>query len=274
MAYATTNPYTGEVVKTFPTATAEEIDQAVTGADATFRTWSQTPVEERAAVLAKAAEILRANKRDYAETLTLEIGKLIGEAEAEVELSAGILEYYANHGAEALAPRYLRAEGFGDQDVALVNDPLGVLYAVEPWNFPYYQVSATQRSPVPRRHTIVLKHASNVPQSALRTVELFRQAGAPENLLTNVFAGVMTPPTGILAGIRDVRGVALRPGSESTGAAIASAAAKNLKKVDPGVGGADAFVVLEDAEVEKAAKWAAFRPALECRSGLCSPPSG
>lgn len=255
MAYATTNPYTGEVVKTFPTATAEEIDQAVTGADATFRTWSQTPVEERAAVLAKAAEILRANKRDYAETLTLEMGKLIGEAEAEVELSAGILEYYANHGAEALAPRYLRAEGFGDQDVALVNDPLGVLYAVEPWNFPYYQVIRISAPQFLAGNTIVLKHASNVPQSALRMVELYRQAGAPENLLTNVFAGHDATDR-ILADSR-VRGVALT-GSEGAGAAIASAAAKNLKKSTLELGGADAFVVLEDAEVEKAAKWAAF----------------
>lgn len=115
MAYATTNPYTGEVVKTFPTATAEEIDQAVTGADATFRTWSQTPVEERAAVLAKAAEILRANKRDYAETLTLEMGKLIGEAEAEVELGGhpGVLRKPRCRGAGPAVPpgRGIRRSG-------------------------------------------------------------------------------------------------------------------------------------------------------------------
>ena len=93
MAYATTNPYTGETVKTFDTATPEEINQAINSTDAAFREWSQTPIEDRAALLSRAAEILRANKRDYAETLTLEMGKLIAEAEAEVELSAAILDY-------------------------------------------------------------------------------------------------------------------------------------------------------------------------------------
>lgn len=255
MAYATTNPYTGEVVRTFDTATDAEIDQAIAGADATFRTWSATPVEQRAAVLAEAAKILRANRRDYAETLTEEMGKLIGEAEAEVDLSAGILEYYAAHGAEALAPRYLHAEGFGDQDVALVNDPLGVLYAVEPWNFPYYQVIRISAPQFLAGNTIVLKHASNVPQSALRMVELYRQAGAPENLLTNVFAG--HDATDRILGDPRVRGVALT-GSEGAGAAVATAAAKHLKKSTLELGGADAYVVLADAEVEKAAKWAAF----------------
>ena len=233
MAYATTNPYTGETVKTFDTATPEEINQAINSTDAAFREWSQTPIEDRAALLSRAAEILRANKRDYAETLTLEMGKLIAEAEAEVELSAAILDYYAKFGAQHLAPRYLRAEGFGDQDVALVNDPLGVLYAVEPWNFPYYQVIRISAPQTLAGNTILLKHASNVPQSALRMVS-----------------------EQILADPR-VRGVALT-GSEGAGGAIASIAGKNLKKSTLELGGADAFVVLEDAEVEKAAKWAAF----------------
>ncbi|AGP30396.1 NAD-dependent succinate-semialdehyde dehydrogenase [Corynebacterium terpenotabidum] len=255
MAYATTNPYTGDIVKTFDTATPEQIDAAITTADATFRTWSTTPVEQRTAVLAKAAEILRANKRDYATTLTEEMGKLIGEAEAEVELSAGILEYYAQHGAELLAPRYLSAAGFGDQDVALVNDPLGVLYAVEPWNFPYYQVIRISAPQTLAGNTVLLKHASNVPQSALRMVDLFRQAGAPEGVLTNIFASHSAGEQ-ILADPR-VRGVALT-GSEGAGAVVAATAAKNLKKSTLELGGADAFIVLEDAEVAKAAKWAAF----------------
>ncbi|WP_315184033.1 NAD-dependent succinate-semialdehyde dehydrogenase [Corynebacterium durum] len=255
MAYATTNPYTGETVKTFDTATPEEINQAINSTDAAFREWSQTPIEDRAALLSRAAEILRANKRDYAETLTLEMGKLIAEAEAEVELSAAILDYYAKFGAQHLAPRYLRAEGFGDQDVALVNDPLGVLYAVEPWNFPYYQVIRISAPQTLAGNTILLKHASNVPQSALRMVELFRQAGFPDGVLTNIFASHEASEQ-ILSDPR-VRGVALT-GSEGAGGAIASIAGKNLKKSTLELGGADAFVVLEDAEVEKAAKWAAF----------------
>ncbi len=183
------------------------------------------------------------------------MGKLIGEAELEVELCAQMLDYYVKFGAEILAPRYIRARGFGDTDVKIVNEPLGVLYAVEPWNFPFYQVIRITAPQVTAGNTIVLKHASNVPQSALAMEELFVQAGAPEGLLTNVFAS--HEASDIILSDSRVRGVALT-GSEKAGSAIASIAAKNLKKSTLELGGADAFVVLEDAEVEKAAKWAAF----------------
>lgn len=136
MAYASTNPYTGEVVATFPTATTEEVDAAIASADHAFREWHTTTVEHRASILQRAADLLRGDHERYAGILTLEMGKVT--AEAEVEISAKILEYYADHGAEMLAPRYLHAEGYGDTDVAVVNDPLGVIFTVEPWNFPYY----------------------------------------------------------------------------------------------------------------------------------------
>ncbi|MDN6531425.1 MAG: aldehyde dehydrogenase family protein, partial [Corynebacterium flavescens] len=255
MAYRTTNPYTGEVVKEFETATTEQIEAAIAGAHEAFLSWRETPLTERAALLQRAADELRANSHEYASILTLEMGKLIGEAEAEVELSAKILEYYAKFGASHLAPRYLPAEGFGDTDVALVNDPLGVLYAVEPWNFPFYQVVRISAPQLMAGNAIVLKHASNVPQSALAMVEMYKRAGAPEGLLNNVFASHDASET-ILADPR-VRGVALT-GSEGAGAAISSTAAKNLKKSTLELGGADAFVVLDDADVAKAAKWAAF----------------
>lgn len=255
MAYATTNPYSGEVVKEFETATDQQIQDAIAQADSTFHQWRETSFEEREAVLAKAAEILRENKRKYAEILTLEMGKLIGEAELEVELCVQMLDYYVKFGAEILAPRYIRARGFGDTDVKIVNEPLGVLYAVEPWNFPFYQVIRITAPQITAGNTIVLKHASNVPQSALAMEELLIQAGAPKGLLTNVFASHEASET-ILSDSR-VRGVALT-GSEKAGSAIASIAAKNLKKSTLELGGADAFVVLEDAEVEKAAKWATF----------------
>ena len=255
MAYKTTNPYTGEVVKEFESATDAQIDEAIAKADAAFREWSAKSVEERTEVLAKAADILRENAREYAEILTLEMGKLIGEAEAEVNLCVGMLEYYVKFGAEQLAPRYLEASGFGDTDVALVNEPLGVLYAVEPWNFPYYQVVRIGAPQFTAGNSIVLKHASNVPQSALKMEELFQKAGAPEGLLVNVFAGHEATEK-ILADDR-VRGVALT-GSEGAGASVASIAGKNLKKSTLELGGADAFIVLADAELDKAVDWAVF----------------
>ncbi|MGP6173779.1 NAD-dependent succinate-semialdehyde dehydrogenase [Corynebacterium sp. A21] len=255
MAFQTTNPYTGEVVKTFEDATPEQIETALSGAQEAFLSWKDEPVEKRAALLQRAADALRKDSRRYAEILTLEMGKLIGEAEAEVELSAKILEYYAKFGPEHLTPRYLRAEGFGDTDVALVNEPLGVLYAIEPWNFPFYQVIRISAPQLMAGNTIVLKHAANVPQAALAMEQLYRDAGAPEGLLTSVFAS-HDDTDKILADPR-IRGVALT-GSERAGSVVAASAAKNLKKSTLELGGADAFIVLEDADIEKAARWAAF----------------
>lgn len=255
MGYQTTNPYTGEVVKTFETATEAEIDAAIAKADSAFATWRDTPVEDRVAVLEKAADILEENRREYAETLTLEMGKLIGEAEAEVTLCANMLRYYVRNAAEQLTPRFLKAKGYGDTDIQLVPEPLGVLYAVEPWNFPYYQVVRIGAPQFAAGNAIVLKHASNVPQSALKMEDLFQKAGAPEGLLTNVFASHDASEQ-ILSDDR-VRGVALT-GSEGAGASVASIAAKNLKKSTLELGGADAFIVLEDAEIDKAVEWAAF----------------
>ncbi|MGO4958464.1 NAD-dependent succinate-semialdehyde dehydrogenase [Luteococcus sp. Sow4_B9] len=255
MAYATTNPYTGEVVKSFETATTAQVDAAITAADTAFQTWRQTPVAERVQVLQKAADILREKTREYASILTLEMGKLIGEAEAEVNLCIGMLEYYVAHAEQQLAPRTLSAKGFDEGDVVLVHEPLGVLYAVEPWNFPFYQVIRIGAPQFSAGNTIVLKHASNVPQSALAMEQLFRQAGAPEGLLVNVFASHDAAEQ--ILGDPRVRGMALT-GSEGAGAAVASIAAKNLKKSTLELGGADAFIVLEDADVDKAVSWAVF----------------
>lgn len=255
MAYATTNPYTGEVVKEFPTATPDEVSAAIERADATFAQWRTTSLQHRADLLAKAAELLRADHRHYAELLTLEMGKVITEAEAEVELTAKIFEYYARYGAHLLAPSYIPAEGYGDTDVALVNDPLGIIFTVEPWNFPYYQIVRTTAPLVMGGNTVLLKHASNVPQSAAAFEDLMRKAGAPEGLFTNLYAPHEAAEQ--ILGDPRVRGVALT-GSEGAGATIASIAAKHLKKSTLELGGADAFVVLDDADVAKAARWAVF----------------
>lgn len=255
MAYATTNPYTGEVVATFPTATSEQVEVAITRADHAYGSWRSTTAEHRGDILQRAADLLRGDHARYAGILTLEMGKLIGEAEAEVELSARILEYYARHGADALRPRFLHAEGFGDTDVALVNDPMGVIFTVEPWNFPYYQVVRVGAPLLMAGNTMLLKHASNVPQSALAMEGLLEEAGALEGVLTNVFTSHQASEQ-VLSDPR-VRGVALT-GSEGAGASIAALAAQNLKKSTLELGGADAYIVLEDAEVEKAAQWAVF----------------
>ncbi|WP_049399681.1 MULTISPECIES: NAD-dependent succinate-semialdehyde dehydrogenase [Stenotrophomonas] len=255
MTFATINPYTGETVQSFPAATPAQIDAAIGLAHEAFLIWREFSLDERIGVLRRAAALLRAEPRKFAEILTLEMGKLIGEAEAEVELCARILDYYVEHGAAGLAPRYLPSKGFGDTDVQLVKEPLGVLFAVEPWNFPYYQVIRITAPQTTAGNAIVLKHAANVPQSALAMEQLFRDSGAPEGLLTNLFAShedterVISDPR--------VRGVALT-GSERAGSAVAALAGKYMKKSTLELGGADAFIVLSDADIEQAAKWAVF----------------
>lgn len=255
MSYATTNPYTGEVVKTFPTATDDEVRSAITLADTTFKTWKDTSYEKRAAVLSKAASILRNKHTEYAKILTLEMGKLLSEAEAEVELSAKILDYYAKNGAEQLKPRPLSVEGLADGDVKLVYQPLGVLYIVEPWNFPYYQIVRVSAPQLMAGNTILLKHASNVPQAAAAFEALFLEAGLPKGAFINLYAAHSHSEL-ILSDPR-VRGVALT-GSEPAGASVASIAGKYLKKSTLELGGSDAFIVLEDADIDKAVEWAVF----------------
>lgn len=253
MAYATTNPYTGEVVKTFPTATDDEVRAAIDAADGAFQEWKNTTIAERTTVLANAARILRERHTEYASILTLEMGKLLSEAEAEVELSAKILEYYVDNAEAQLQPRVLPAEGFADGAVKLIPQPLGVLYMVEPWNFPYYQIVRVAAPQLAVGNTLILKHASNVPQSAAAFEALFREAGLPAGAFINLYAAHSQSDL-ILADPR-VRGVALT-GSEVAGAAVASAAGKYLKKSTLELGGMDVFIVLDDADVDKAANWA------------------
>ncbi|GAA4491234.1 NAD-dependent succinate-semialdehyde dehydrogenase [Gluconacetobacter tumulicola] len=255
MAYATTNPYTGEVLATFPDATDDEVRQAIADAHAAFLDWRDTPFATRAAVMTKAAQILRAEADDFARLLTLEMGKLFAEAKAEVELSAAIFDYYAEHAESLLAPEKLPVSDPRSGDAVLVHQPLGVLLAIEPWNFPYYQIARIIAPQLSAGNTVLLKHASNVPQSAGIFQTLMKRAGLPDGAFRNLY-----PTRGQVEMILNdprVCGAALT-GSEGAGSVIASQAGKALKKTTMELGGADAFVVLEDADLEKTAKWAVF----------------
>ena len=203
----------------------------------------------------KAADLLRRDSDAYAKLLTLEMGKLISEAKAEVELSAEIFEYYALNARVLLAPEKLPVANLAEGEAVLVHDPLGVLLAVEPWNFPYYQVARIIAPQLSAGNTILLKHAGIVPQSAAACEKLMREAGLPDGAFINLYAAhsqielILNHPL--------VRGVALT-GSEGAGAMIAAAAGQAMKKSTLELGGADAFVVLADAELEKTVKWAVF----------------
>ena len=255
MSYATTNPYTGKVVKTFPTATDAEIIQAIEDANTAFRSWKNTSFAERAEIMQKAADLLRKDIDGYAKLLTLEMGKVTAEARAEVELSADIFEYYANNAEKQLAPVKLPVADESEGDAVLVHEPLGVLLAVEPWNFPYYQVARIIAPQLSAGNTMLLKHAGIVPQSAAACEKLMLDAGLPQGAFTNLYAA--HSQTEMIINHPLVRGVALT-GSEGAGAVVASAAGKALKKSTLELGGADAFIVLSDADLEKTVNWAVF----------------
>ncbi|WP_412485953.1 NAD-dependent succinate-semialdehyde dehydrogenase [Shewanella chilikensis] len=255
MAYATINPFSGELIKEFPNATDAEVTEAIESAHQAFLSWRNTSFANKAEILNRAAALLRDSKRRYAELLTLEMGKVIGEAEAEVELSAQILEYYAEHAERLLAPQKLPVADPAEGEALLVNEPLGVLLAIEPWNFPYYQIARILAPQLSAGNTLLLKHASNVPQCAAAFESLMRDAGLPQGAFQNLYA--TRDQVEQIINSPKVHGVALT-GSEGAGAVIASQAGKALKKSTLELGGSDAFIVLEDAELEKTIDWAVF----------------
>lgn len=255
MAYATINPYTGETLKTFPDATDAEVEQAIAAAHEAFLSWRERSFTERGAVLQRAADLLRAKAGDYAKLLTLEMGKITAEALAEVELSARIFEYYVKNAEALLAPEKLTVADPAEGDALLVHEPLGVILAIEPWNFPYYQIARILAPQLAAGNTLLLKHASNVPQSADAFEKLMLEAGLPAGAFKNLYAA--RHHIEIILNDPRVHGVALT-GSEGAGAVVAAQAGKALKKSTLELGGADAFVVLADAELDKTVKWAVF----------------
>ncbi len=255
MAYATINPYTGETIKTFPDATDAEVQQAIADAHNAFLSWKTTSYAERASILQKAADLLRRDIDEHAKLLTLEMGKVTAEAKAEIELSAQILEYYVKNAEAQLQPQKIVSEDGAVIEAEIVNEPLGVLLAIEPWNFPYYQIARILAPQLSAGNTLLLKHASNVPQSAARFEKLMLDAGLPKGAFQNLYA--TRSQIEMIINDKRVHGVALT-GSEGAGAMVAAQAGKAMKKSTLELGGADAFVVLKDADLKKTIDWAVF----------------
>ncbi|RPA31274.1 NAD-dependent succinate-semialdehyde dehydrogenase [Shewanella frigidimarina] len=250
MTYETRNPYTGDLLVTFPDASDSEVKQAIENAHDAFLLWKNTGFTERARIMHAAAELLRRDVDYYANLLTIEMGKLISEAKAEIALSADIFDYYANNAQTLLAPQKLPV---ADADAEILCEPLGVLLAIEPWNFPFYQVVRIAAPQISAGNTLLLKHASNVPQAAAAFEKLMLDAGLPQGVFKNLYATRSQIET-IINDPR-VQGVALT-GSERAGAVVAAQAGKALKKSTLELGGADAFVVLADADMQKTINWA------------------
>jgi succinate-semialdehyde dehydrogenase/glutarate-semialdehyde dehydrogenase len=219
-------------------------------ADETFENdWSQRSLAERKEILKKAASILREKLDEFARPITLEMGKLFWEAKGEVELSADILDYYADNAKKFLAPEKLKVE---EGEAFVESEPLGVLFCIEPWNFPYYQLARVAGPNLMAGNTLIVKHAPNVPQCALAFENLLLDAGAPAGAYTNVF--ISNEQSATVIADKRIKGVALT-GSERAGEAVASEAGRALKKSTMELGGSDAFIVLDDADLDTAVKW-------------------
>jgi succinate-semialdehyde dehydrogenase / glutarate-semialdehyde dehydrogenase len=244
MAIESVNPATGERLRAFQAHSPAEVEGKLSTAAAAFKSWSRRPVAERAAVLRRAGEILESEKRAFGAIMTAEMGKLIGAAVQEAEKCAGACRYYADH-AEVFVRPEVEANGLD----AVLFQPLGAVLAVMPWNFPFWQVIRFAAPALVAGNVGLLKHASNVPQCALALEDLFARAGAP----AGVFQALLVGSERVAAIIGDERVAAVTvTGSEGAGRDIASTAGKHVKKSVLELGGSDAFIVLESADLPRA----------------------
>ncbi len=241
------NPKNNTLIKEYPEHTEEDVKKIIGLVHHAHENWRKVPFAERSAKMHRAAEILRARKDEFAQLITNEMGKIIRESRAEAEKCAWVCDYYADHAEEFLSNEHIQTDA-SESYVAF--DPLGVVLAVMPWNFPFWQVFRFAAPALMAGNGAVLKHASNVPGCALAIEEIFREAGFPEDLFRTLLIKSSMVPTVI----NDVRiKAATLTGSEPAGAAVASLAGRNIKKTVLELGGSDPFIVLADANLEKAA---------------------
>jgi succinate-semialdehyde dehydrogenase/glutarate-semialdehyde dehydrogenase len=251
MSYQSVNPATGQLLQAFEEHTDQQMMDALASAHRTYReSWSTAPYKERAKYIGRAATLMLEQKESLARLATIEMGKRIAESRGEVELSAAILKYYADNAEQFLSPRELNSS-MGDAHIEY--SPIGVLIGIQPWNYPYYQLARFAAPNLMSGNTILLKHAPGVPQCALAFERILKEAGLPIGAYTNLF--LSNDQVGTLIDDPRVRGVALT-GSERAGEALASRAGKNLKKSTMELGGSDAFIVLQDADLEHTVKMA------------------
>jgi succinate-semialdehyde dehydrogenase/glutarate-semialdehyde dehydrogenase len=248
MAFRTINPFTGETLQTFEAWNHERISSTLRQVTAAASGWAATPLSQRCELLRKAAEVLRTRKDTLARLITLEMGKLYSESQAEIEKCALGCEYYAENAADFLKDEIIATDA-GKSYVAY--QPLGTILAVMPWNFPFWQVFRFAAPALAAGNTGVLKHASNVPQCALAIEDIFKQAGFPDG----VFRTLMIRAADVKAVIEDPHIAAVTlTGSEPAGRSVAATAGDCIKKSVLELGGSDAFIVLEDADVADTVK--------------------
>ncbi|EMI17409.1 succinic-semialdehyde dehydrogenase [Rhodopirellula maiorica SM1] len=245
MTITSVNPATSETLKTFKPLTKDQTIDAIEKADTAYRSWRKTSFDQRKTMMLKFADHLRQHADEYSRLITLDMGKRISESQGEIEYCANIAEFYANGAESFLADEPMQVEG---ANAFIQYAPLGVLMGVMPWNFPFYQVVRFATPNIMAGNTVMVKHASNVPQCAEAIAEAFAECGLPDGVYTNLF--IPSEFVEVIISDSRVQGISLT-GSERAGASVAALAGKNLKRSVLELGGNDPFIVLEEADLDE-----------------------
>ncbi|MBZ9630205.1 NAD-dependent succinate-semialdehyde dehydrogenase [Salegentibacter sp. LM13S] len=258
MEFYSTNPYNGEQVGKYTAQTAEETTKVLDLSGEAFKDWSKTLLSSRTELLKKAAQVLRDNVEEYAQMITQEMGKPISESRAEVNKCAWVCDYYTENAAEFLAPEEIKTDATHSY---VRHDPIGSVFAIMPWNFPFWQVFRFAAPTLTAGNTGILKHAPNVFGCAKKIEEVFTKAGYPKGVFQNLI--VHHDQTEMIIAHDAVQAVTLT-GSEAAGSAVAQLSGKYIKKSLLELGGNNSFIVWEDADIDRAVKTAVSARMLNC----------
>lgn len=248
MTFTSTNPYNGEEIATYDELSGKEIQQTLDRSAMAYESWREVPISERCKLLKNAADVLNKNVDRYAETMTLEMGKPISEARSEIEKCAWVCNFYAENSEQFLADELIETDA---KESFISYDPIGTVLAIMPWNFPFWQVFRFAAPTLTAGNTALLKHASNVFGCAEHIEDIFKEAGYPEGVFQNLI--IHHDKTEQILSNDTVQAVTLT-GSGRAGKSVGSLAGKYLKKSLLELGGSNAFIVLEDADIEQAVK--------------------
>ena len=246
MTQKSINPYNGELLKEYPTHSTEDVNKIITGCHQNFLEWRKWSFAQRAEKMKAAASILKSKKEELSKLISLEMGKPLSQSESEIDKCAMVCEYYAEKAAVFLANESLEApKGYS----YITYNPLGVVLAIMPWNFPFWQVFRFAAPGIMAGNTAILKHASNVPGCAMAIESIFHDAGFPDFTFKSLL--ISSKEVNSIIENDKVMAVTLT-GSEKAGSKVAEAAGKNIKKSVLELGGSDPFIVLKDADLEQA----------------------
>lgn len=265
MSIQSVNPYNNEILETFEEMPPAAIDTAIGKADVAYKEWKNRSFAERAKILKRVAELYRERKEELALLMAKEMGKKVEHGVAEIDLVAEIFDFYADEGEKLLAPQKLSTR---DGEGIMINQPVGIVYGIQPWNFPFYQPARCTAPNLIAGNVVLTKHASNVPQCARAFAQIMEDAGTPDGVYTNLVVSARN--AGVIIDDDRVQGVSFT-GSNAAGAKVGEQAGRNVKKTVMELGGVDPFIVLEDADIDKTAEHLAFTKML-CSGQICISP--